>query len=271
MWVFIYTDLCITIEKQNKMCQCQPSSPLRIFVTKMSSWNGKQGKSNPTWVNSEHLTTEPRVPVYDHWRGKALGSFLGFLKRFPQKPSSMPLNRLQIPVSQESLKIGNTCYDEDMVSALPLLKLGTCWYTILHSWDFWESKATGRIFHPLGRLLAWSSKEWCIQQCGFCCHGHIDGKVLSWWGMKWLDCSCCLPAHAPQGCEICHRNMEKTWENVNNTFWRSLWEPPLVHPTNSAGTEGLLDSHLCQKPCANSWRTSSFLGPLWSFRLQCMM
>lgn len=69
------------------------------------------------------LNTEPRVCFLFLITAVVKPSFeFNFWPGFPQKSLPMPLNRLQTLLSQESLRIGNTYYDEDLISAFPLLK-----------------------------------------------------------------------------------------------------------------------------------------------------
>lgn len=88
----------------------------------------------------------------------------------------MPLKRLQTLLSQESLKIGNAYYDEDLISAIPLLKPAPPEILACIPQISGNPRQLGR-FVPLERLLDRSYKEWYIQQ--YCCfHESVDDNVL---------------------------------------------------------------------------------------------
>lgn len=195
------------------MCQCRCSSTPRTIVSKTSSWNRNQG-----WWEAralalvKFLNTEPRL-CFLFLITAMLTAFseFNFWPGFPQKSPPVPLNRLRTLLSQEALRTGNTYYDEDLISALPLLKSAPPEVMSYIPQIYGNSRQLGRSFflwkgcwyeaiRNSRRLLLFS---WVCWWCNF----DLRNQMMRLQPL-------CLPTHVPQGCVTCHRHMEKIWGNL---------------------------------------------------------
>lgn len=182
----------------------------------------------------------------------------------------MPLNRLQTLLSQESLKIGNTYYDKDLISAIPLLKsvppeilsyipqisgnprqLGRYFF-------LWKGCWTEVIRNGISSSIA--SVFMGMLMTKFCSSEKQNDSIAAA-----VPTSTCTPGM--------YNLSQADGENLGDHSGKVLVTPPgRAHgsplwnaPQTPLGWVSPGLTHRCQEPCAMAWRTSSFPGPQWVF------